>query len=62
MSETESVCESREPAPDWIPYTTDEKPSDAMPQAGFEDWRAQAEWWQANAVYWREQWERVRGV
>jgi hypothetical protein len=31
-----------------------------MPQAGFTDWREQAEWWQRTCEWWHEQADRER--
>jgi hypothetical protein len=58
----EAGAPTTEPTPSFIPRDTDEKPSDAMPSAGFADWREQAEWWERTCNYWREQYLAAAGV
>lgn len=37
-----------------IPRPEDTLPSQALPAAGFKDWREEAEWWQKTCEYWRQ--------
>jgi hypothetical protein len=56
-----AICEpagSGDSEPERIHRKTDGKPSDAMPQVGFADWREQAEWWQQTCEWWHAEADR----